>query len=59
MLALQFKLKADNDTKRTLVEPIHILLRHKYGRDEALDSSAIATFSAISTHYSQLVTIAT
>ena len=53
MLALQFKLKTDNDTERTLVE------RHKYGRDEALDYSGIATFSAKTTHYSQLVNIAT
>ena len=54
-LALQFKLKADNGMECTLVEPIHILLRHINGRDEALDFSGIATFSAQSTHYNQLV----
>ena len=58
-LALQFKLKADNGTECTLAEPIHILLRHINGRDEALDSSGIATFSAKSTHYNQLVNTAT
>ena len=58
-LALQFKLKADNCTECTLVEPIHILLRHINGRDETLNSSGIATFSAKSTHYSQLVNAAT
>ena len=58
-LALQFKLKVDNGTERTLLEPKHILLRHIYGRDEALDSFGIDVFSAKSAHYTQLVNTAT
>ena len=59
-LALQFKLKVDNFTEqRTLVEQIHILLRHIFGRNETLDSFGIATFGAKSALYSQLVNTAT
>ena len=59
MLTLQFKLKVDNFTERTLVEQIYILLRHIFGRDKTLDSFGIATFSAKSALYSQLVNTAT
>ena len=58
-LALQFKLKVGNFTERTLVEQIHILLRHIFGRNETLDSFGIATFGAKSALYSQLVNTAT